>query len=133
MSANAAAPARQTDPPVCLTTPQLAAATGATWRQIQWWTEHNLLRCARPIHYGPGGRVFNRYELVIASVLVRLEPFRLARKRVVAEFRAEGIAPPFYVLTDRTGRRVRLVRDTAEVIALSLAWRGGVVVIEVEK
>ena len=136
-----------------MTTRELAAATGATERQIVYWGHLGILR-----HAGGGGTnrrggfrppfAFPASEAALARVLLRLPRFLRARRRIVEAIRRRLAAErqwhlqmseanrahregPFYVLADRLGKRVRFADSKAEVVALATAARYGVLLVEV--
>lgn len=119
-----------------MTTRELAAATGATERQIVYWGHLGILR-----HAGGGGTnrrggfrppfAFPASEAALARVLLRLPRFLRARRRIVEAIRRAHREGPFYVLADRLGKRVRFADSKAEVVALATAARYGVLLVEV--
>lgn len=113
-----------------LTTRELCAATGATERQLQWWEETNLLQCEK---YGGSGhsRVFSRSEVPLVRLALRLHHFPSARRRVIAAIRRHHMIPPYFVVFDAKGRRVRFADSNADVIEIATAAKGGVLVCEV--
>jgi hypothetical protein len=118
-----------------LTTRELCAATGATERQIQWWSQEGILR--PQLMPGPGyngrSRVFPRSELPLARLAVRLgKHYASTRRRVIAAIRRAHVVPPYFVVFDRLGRRVRFAECGLDVIEIAIAAKGGVLVCEVK-
>jgi hypothetical protein len=117
-----------------LTTRELSAASGASDRQIQYWEEHGLLRCEKAALPGNASRrLFPASELPFARVLKKLSRFRKLRRGFVAAFRRNQLIPPFFVVTDPLGRRVRFAKTKAEVFAIAKQAAHAVVVVEVNK
>jgi hypothetical protein len=114
-------------PALTLTTRELATATGATLRQLQYWEEQGLLRCSKR-----GRREFAATELALARLAVYLPKFPKARRGIIAAIRRRHTSPPFYVVSDRLGKRVRFADSKAEVVALATAARYGVLLVEVK-
>lgn len=116
-----------------LTTRELCAATGATEREVQYWYETGLIHCGHVAGRGRAGIqcIFPRAELTLARLVKQLYRFPSGRRRVVAAIRRHRMIPPYFVVFDAKGRRVRFADSNADVIEIATAAKGGVLVCEV--
>lgn len=118
-----------------LTTRELCAATGATEREIQYWQETGLLQCVKESLSSYGcitRKVFPRTELPLARLAKRLGRFPSGRRRVVAAIRRAQMIPPYFVVFDKSGRRVRFAACGLDVVDIAIAAKSGVLVCEVK-
>jgi hypothetical protein len=122
--------------PALLTTAELCAASGATKRQVQVWSEYGLLKCSMVKMSGRGRghvRGFHEREVLCARVAATLWKRRvgsIARRRALTMLAQNlKLDPPFWLIVE--GRDVHLTRVKRDVIEIALGATRGVVVVEV--